>query len=535
MNQQEKKKRARRLRILIQAASWGLFAWLLGRAAGPEALSRVPPDIFLRLDPLAAVAVPIAAREFIAALIPGLLLLAVATVFGRVFCGYVCPMGATLDAAGWLLRFCQPPRPAEKPGSPYRYIKYMVLIAALAAAAFGVSLIFWAAPIPLVTRLYAEGLYPLLLLGLDHIRPALEALGLIGQYAAIKTRAFDGGYIIAFFGFLIILEKIRPRFWCGVLCPAGALLGLMSRRPAWRRRVERCVGCGRCAKQCPTQAISDDGRQTCFSECLTCRACQDICPAGGVKFSFAPAAESLQADGLAFPRRAFLKAGVGGVGLACVHTLPQAWLLRRAGGLGVVRPPGAILESDFLTKCLRCGECVKACPTNGLRLQGLERGLYEFSSPHLAARRGPCEPECRACGQVCPTRAIRPLPLAEKKWAKMGTAVVVKDTCLAWAEDRRCVVCQEVCPYGAVDLVREDGLEVPVPQVNAARCYGCGYCEYHCPVAAPAIVVTAQGALRLNGGDTIREAQALGLDLDPDRPRTEEALPDDELPPGFIL
>jgi ferredoxin len=170
-----------------------------------------------------------------------------------------------------------------------------------------------------------------------------------------------------------------------------------------------------------------------------------------------------------------------------------------------------------------------------LSLLGLESGFEKIFSPYLLARRGPCEPDCNACGQVCPTRAIRPLPLGEKKWAKMGTALVLKETCLAWAEDRRCVVCQEVCPYAAIDLVQETGLQAPVPVVDAARCYGCGYCEFHCPVAKPAIIIEARGALRLSEGNFIDEARSQGLDLDPDQRDHDEYTPDDQLPPGFIL
>ena len=121
----------------------------------------------------------------------------------------------------------------------------------------------------------------------------------------------------------------------------------------------------------------------------------------------------------------------------------------------------------------------------------------------------------------------------------MGTAEVVDSRCLAFAENRACVVCQEVCPFGAVDLVRVPNVKVAVPKVNQERCFGCGYCERHCPTARPAIIAKTDGALRLEAGaDYPATAKAQGLDLVPGRqgasPEQADGAPEDQLPPGFI-
>lgn len=77
------------------------------------------------------------------------------------------------------------------------------------------------------------------------------------------------------------------------------------------------------------------------------------------------------------------------------------------------------------------------------------------------------------------------------------------------------MVCKENCPYGAVDVVVQKGHRVPVPVVHEKRCYGCGFCEKHCPKSPPAIVVEPVGALRLNDASFEKTAKAAGLELKP--------------------
>jgi NAD-dependent dihydropyrimidine dehydrogenase PreA subunit len=122
----------------------------------------------------------------------------------------------------------------------------------------------------------------------------------------------------------------------------------------------------------------------------------------------------------------------------------------------------------------------------------------------------------------------------------VGTAVVDPGRCLAWAHGRRCVVCEEVCPYGAVAVVQDSRARsgLPVPVVKPDRCFGCGYCEYYCPVRVPAIAVQPLGALRLAGSRYADAGRAAGLLLlpaekDASPGASPDDLPEDALPPGF--
>jgi ferredoxin len=152
-----------------------------------------------------------------------------------------------------------------------------------------------------------------------------------------------------------------------------------------------------------------------------------------------------------------------------------AVLAARLGGFldhnwnsNVVRPPGALAEEMFLNRCLKCGQCMRVCPTNVIQPALLEAGLGGLWTPILNFRTGTsgCQLNCIACGNVCPTAAIRPLSLDEKLGigdfasagpVRMGTAFVDRGRCLPWAMDMPCIVCQENCPVSPKAIyIREE-------------------------------------------------------------------------------
>jgi formate hydrogenlyase subunit 6/NADH:ubiquinone oxidoreductase subunit I len=133
----------------------------------------------------------------------------------------------------------------------------------------------------------------------------------------------------------------------------------------------------------------------------------------------------------------------------------------------------------------------------------------------MELRYAACEQNCHVCGKVCPTQAIRSLPLDEKNHAKVGTAVLKKESCLVWAQDKLCLICDEICPYNAIVFRTIDGYRRPV--VLPSHCNGCGFCETRCPVQGEsAIVVVPNGEIRLAEGSYLTEAKRLQLDFTPD-------------------
>jgi ferredoxin len=209
--------------------------------------------------------------------------------------------------------------------------------------------------------------------------------------------------------------------------------------------------------------------------------------------------------GINLGRRTALTAGTIGVGGACLSKIhPQA--SGRAFNPALIRPPGAVEEQDFLNRCIRCGECMKVCPTNAIQPAGLEAGIKGLWTPLLNMDIGYCEYECTLCGQVCPTDAIRELSLEEKQKTKIGQSFVDKNRCLPYASARPCIVCEEHCPTPTkaiwveeVEVTNGSGEKsiVQQPHVDPELCVGCGICQNKCPIKdRSGIYVTSVGETR---------------------------------------
>ena len=537
----------------IQAMSFVLFVVLLWLAAFPLTTA-VPVDAYLWMDPLIFVGAGLTARLAMPFVLVPMLILGLTVVLGRFFCGMLCPMGVTVDVAD---KFIRPKTkdPAKKPPEVLKQLKYQILLFILGAAMLGVSLVFLASPLPLITRFCGLIVYPALCLVSDRamaaVRPLANHFDITSlAYAVIPRPRFDLQWVTLLFFIVIFgLAFYSPRFWCRYLCPSGAVFALISRRPFLRRQVsDKCTECALCQKRCPMGAIGHDPLVTDHSECIVCETCARICPEGAVSFSRSSFHGETSGKGFSIDRRKLLKAGASGVGAAVItltslkhlHSKPVPG---RMGTPPIIRPPGSLPEEDFLARCVQCGECMKACPTNTLQPLALSAGLTALYSPRLIPQRGPCMPECNVCGMVCPTGAIRKLTSNEKVWAKIGTAHVLRNKCLAWEFDKKCLICDEFCPFNALDFRIVPGVSVAVPFVNEERCSGCGLCEYNCPVQArAAIVVEPMGALRLKHGSYRVAARRMGLDLSLEHKRKYGVAPYEQpgwstgptgLPPGF--
>jgi ferredoxin-type protein NapG len=150
-----------------------------------------------------------------------------------------------------------------------------------------------------------------------------------------------------------------------------------------------------------------------------------------------------------------------------------------------LRPPGALSEREFLDACSRCGECVRVCPAQCIKLD--YSGGKGKGAPYIEPDAMPCVLcSSLACMNNCPSGALPLTPLLQ---IDMGTAVWNEHLCVrSHGED--CTKCVDHCPVGtmALELI---GNRVHVIEEG---CTGCGVCQNNCPTDPKSIVVMPKSA-----------------------------------------
>ena len=185
--------------------------------------------------------------------------LAMAFLFRKAFCGWLCPIG-TLSEYLWLAgrklfgRNFQLPRWLD---IPLRGLKYLLLgffVWAVASMSAGAIAAFMRSP-----------------------------YGIIADVKMLNFFRHLGQTGLIVLGILVIASAFAQNFWCRYLCPYGALLGLASFfSPLRIRRVEAaCIDCEKCAKACPAWLPVDRLVSIKSAECTGCLECVAVCPAKG--------------------------------------------------------------------------------------------------------------------------------------------------------------------------------------------------------------------------------------------------------------
>ena len=440
-----------------------------------------PVNWFLQLDPLVAIGTALTTHTLYWPLLWALATVILTILIGRFFCGWVCPFGAIHHFATYLgLR----KKPTAKRVDLNKYhkaqaVKYIILI---------IMLLMAAVPMGNTLSLQIGLLDPLPLLSRSFTLILLPIADSFSNTIFVNQRFYEGAWIIgAIFFTTVALNLAVPRFYCRFVCPLGALFGVFGRFALWRigkAASIACTNCRQCEKNC--HGGCEPAEKIRIAECVLCCNCLDACRHNVLAYQ-----TKVSADGeIVNPdisRRGLIFTGIGGLLALPVIRLGNLtgadWYFKQ------IRPPGALAEGEFLKRCLKCGQCMRICPTNVLQPAGIEGGVEALWSPVLNNRIGSsgCQLNCVACGHVCPTAAIRPFTISEKlginEFAKtgpikMGTAFVDQTRCLPWAMDKPCIVCQENCPlspkaiytreyfspirFGKLTVERSDGASIYV-------------------------------------------------------------------------
>ncbi len=502
-----------KLRTASQAAFFALFVYLLlqTRISGKDVIG--PVERFFHFDPLLGLAALIASRSFLTAFVLALVSVVVTVLFGRYLCGWVCPFGAVLQFFSFLFKITRWHVPSHQE-TRLLHLKYGILAIVLVGSVFTLDLAGILDPLSLLGRSLSLALLPAFARTSDAAMAAAANAGWVSLQQTVGpalanltvNSTFHQGLLVGamFFGFVLLNLK-RERFFCRYLCPTGALLGLLARWNLVKVRIDKqkCNECKACALHCQTQAAPFPNDEWRPRECVYCYTCSTRCPSGAISF---PLTLTRATPKPVDPRRRWVLAGA--VGLAAVPLFRVSTGRRAPEKL--IRPPGALPEARFLAACVKCGECMKVCPTNALQPALGQAGPEGLWTPVLVPRIGYCEYLCSLCTQVCPTGALQELTVRQKREVSIGSAWIKRDRCLPYALGRRCKVCEEKCPTSpkAIKMVETevmlpDGAFGPqmVPVVDLELCIGCGICETKCPVEDdPAICCTSLGESRAREG-----------------------------------
>jgi polyferredoxin len=487
----------------------------------------IHPEMLFKTDPLIMIMTSIAERALIAGTLISISMLILTMILGRFFCGWVCPLGTMIDATG---SFGVKKRENDRLNNRIHPIKLYMLAVVLIFALLGRQEAWLLDPIVLIARFVSLVMIPFVTSNITYILEFLMrtfgSQGAIGDiyhslqssFLGVKVAYFAHSWLIlALFVAILALTFPMKRLWCRSLCPLGALYSLAARFAIFKRIVGKAPPGGKGKAPCRMGAIKDDSSYK-KSECILCMDCVYGYPPRQTRFSFLrhpeegrpvpkPKAEGRPDEGSGISRKKFLF-------LLLTPLLLAGFKFDEQKGIGrpkspeeksklkeIIRPPAALNEDDFLNRCVRCGNCMKVCPTNGLQPLSPETGYAAMWTPELLPETGYCEYKCALCGNTCPTGAIKCITPAEKLTVKLGIAAIDRNICIAWAENKECIVCEEHCPIyeKAIELKEEvvAGVKIFRPSVDENLCVGCGICQNKCPTRpVRAIAVSPKNSYR---------------------------------------
>jgi len=535
------------IRRVSQVTFLGLFLYLLFQTAfrgtfsadsGQPVRLSYPVEIFLSADPFVGAMTLLSTHTVYRGMAWSLVVIALTLVFGRVFCGWICPFGTLHHFFSWIFpsRYVKGNKRVNANTTKWwQSGKYYLMVGFLAAAAAGSAIGGLLDPICVAVRTIGLGVIPALqYLGLHaggvladtNVRPlqvgADSAQDFLAQTVWTSKQFYfhQTWFILFFLVATLFMNRFIPRFWCRALCPLGAFLGVFSRFALFGMEKDhsKCTDCNLCLVDCQGADSPQGGVKHQQNECHMCFNCEVACPEDVIKFRFLPNRKGTIKKPNLERRTALAAVGAGAVAIPAMRI--ANWP-DRAYSEKVIRPPGSVDEREFLERCIRCAECMKVCPNNALHPAFFEAAIEGLWTPILIPRIGYCEFSCVLCGQVCPTGAIQKFDEKQKmgigqKPITLGTAMYDRGRCLPWAMATPCIVCEEFCPTSPKAIWAEDAevpkreshyedsghakmttIKVQRPHVDPSLCVGCGACEKVCPIVdKPAVYVTNAGETR---------------------------------------
>ncbi len=436
-----------------------------------------------------------------------ILLLALTLIFGRIYCSVICPLGIMQDVISWIHGKQKKNRfsfSKEK-----KWLRYTMLVLFVIAFIAGVhSLVALLAPYSSYGRIVTNLFKPIYEGGNNVLASIAEHFNSYSFYHVDVWIKSLRTFIIAAVTFVVlfVLAWRNGRTYCNTICPVGTFLSFFARF-SWMKinfDEEKCKNCGKCSRNCKAACIDYKNHTVDYSRCVVCGNCLGQCHFGALHYEHPKKVKKASTtegkESVDSARRSFLL----GATLASSAVLLAQEKKKVDGGLAKIEdkvaptrnthitPPGSLSAKNMASKCTGCQLCVSQCPNEVLRPS---TDLLHLMQPEMSYERGYCRIECNRCSEVCPTGAIRLLPLEEKSSTQIGHAVWIKKNCIPVTDGVECGNCERHCPVGAIMMIpldEDDEESVMIPTVNEARCIGCGACENLCP-ARPFSAIYVEG------------------------------------------
>lgn len=427
----------------------------------------------------------------------GFLVIILLTVFyGRVYCSAICPFGIIQDVISYISRYLNLKKSHFLYLKQQNSLRYGFLgLAVLLLCAGGAQSFHLLDPYSNYGRISSDLFRPLYIAGNNLL---VEVLIRSRIYALTPINVVHFSILKALFPLMLFtlitwMSLFKGRLYCNTICPVGTLFGLISRYSIFRITIDKshCNQCGTCARSCKSGCIDIKNQAIDNSRCVGCFNCLKSCTKDGVKYSLSYSAsqKTIPDNTTDASKRRFIANSlivtvsiIGFPKLASVTTQ----VVRNGSALVPVKkircssPPGSKSTEHFNRNCTGCHLCVSACPSKVIQPSLFEYGLAGFLQPYMDYQSGLCDYECTRCGEICPTGAIEPLKVEEKKLVQIGIVKFITNNCLVYTNKSTCGTCAAHCPTQAIKMVPYQG-KLALPEVNADVCNGCGACEHVCP------------------------------------------------------
>ena len=418
---------------------------------------------------------------------------------GRIYCSFICPLGFSQDFFIRLGNIFLKKKNSGYSKSHYIIFYSILFISVLTFFTSGTVIILWLDPFSIFGRFITyTASYPLIEVnnGLASflIKKNVFSVHSLNIRPSIAGLAFS----LSFFSLIMVLSFFRGRLYCNLICPAGAMLSIISKFSLFKIRInhENCIQCGKCERVCKSGCIDYNKSFVDTARCVACFNCISLCPNQSISMTlpafFKKDKNRVPPDknkGSAVISRLNFLAGLLLVPRILspkdnnenVLYYQDPGKQKQYKRISYSSPPGSVSIELFNRRCTACSLCISACPTSVLQPAVLQYGLHGIMQPYMDFNTGFCNYDCTLCSDICPTDAIKKQTLAAKRMIQTGKSVFIIENCVTYTNGTDCGACSEHCPTKAVHMVPFKKSLV-IPEVNTEICTGCGACEFACPV-----------------------------------------------------